>query len=711
MPEVLEIDGNALLEKYGSGQKRQRLRKNVQLLFLGLSAEETAPLITLLRTSRISPRGKQVNTEQEFLDALSERSWDLILCTIDRDSFTSKHAVSHLKRLDKDIPVIQIIPSSDSQLLLQGLKNHLQAVVPLDEKELVLISIRRELDHLDYRRRLRKAEAALAEETKRSQQLMDSSRNAISFSHNGKLSYVNESFCELFGLENKDKALGKNLADFFTYEDRNEFTEQLQLIERQESNDLLIQLTAQRSDRSEFAANLELTPIVVKDELGVRAIFRVDEHNVSHLLSEDLDFVSGLFNKDHLQKQLEQITQKALRGGNDCSLLYIELDQLDPIKAKFGHEGSDQLIRDISALLQKKVNKAHLLAHPAENAFAIVFKDPNIQTATDVAEQLCKSIAENRSTVSGVDVQSTCSIGIAAINDNTPPADELLQRAISAIVKLRTESPQGNGVSLHVPEAIAEECEEDEFEAIRNAVDNNEFKLLFQPIVNLASENQHSHHYEALLRLNCDEQGELAPNEFMSAIGDSDTAIKVDRWVIEQGLKHLKRSLNKEHKDVLFINISAHALGDKKLLNWLSGVLRKNNIPAERLVFQISESDISISPRQAQVFAEKLNKIHCQVCVKHFGSVPNYDNILTTMPCNFVKLEGSFIGELGKDPEQDEQFISIVAQLKSLGKTTIAPMVEQPKVMPHLWTAGIDYIQGYYLQPPREKMDYDFFAE
>ena len=359
MPEVLEIDGNALLEKYGNGQRRQRLRKNVQLLFLGLTAEETAPLITLLRTSRISPRGKQVNSEQEFLDALSERSWDLILCTIDRDEFTSKHAVSHLKRLDKDIPVIQIIPSSDSQLLLQGLKNHLQAVVPLDEKELVLISIRRELDHLDYRRRLRKAEASLAEETKRSQQLMDSSRNAIGCCHDGKLSYVNESFCELFGIENKDKALGKNLAEFFTYEDRHEFTEQLQLIERQESNDLLVQLTAQRSDRSEFAANLELAPIEIKDALGVRAIFRVDEHNVSHLLSEDLDFVSGLFNKDHLQKQLEQITQKALRGGHDCSLIYIELDQLDQIKAKFGHEGSDQLIRDVSALLQKKVNKAN----------------------------------------------------------------------------------------------------------------------------------------------------------------------------------------------------------------------------------------------------------------------------------------------------------------------------------------------------------------
>ncbi len=710
MAEVIGIDESVLLERH-SNSRKQRLRKNIQLLFLGLSAEETAPLITLLRTSRLSPRGKPVNSEQEFLEALSERSWDLILCTIDRDNFTSKQAVKHLKQLGKDIPVIQIIPSSDSHLLLQGLKNHLHAVVPLDEKELVLISIRRELDNLDYRRRLRKAESALAEEIKRTRQLMDSSRSAICCCSEGRLNYANESFHELFGLEHNDKLIGTNIIDFFTPDDRADFQEQLQLIEKGENQDLVLQRNARRNDHSEFTANLELSLIEIDGEKSVRVNFRVDEHSLTDLISEDLDFVSGLYNKSYLAKQLEQITQRALRGGNDCSLIYIELDQLNQIKARRGNEGSDQLIRDISALLQRKVNKAHLLTHPEENAFVIIFKDPNIQTAQSFAETLCREIARTRSNISDIEVQSTCSIGIAVINDSTPPPQELLQRAISAIEKLRENSPQGNGVLLHIPEEVSEERENDEFEALREAIEKNEFKLLFQPVVNLTAEDQSSHHYEALLRLNSDTHGELAPNEFMSAIGDKETAIKVDRWVIEQGLTHLKRGLNQEHRDVLFLNISAHALSDKKLLTWLSGVLRKNNIPADRLVFQISESDISISPRQAQVFTEKLDKIHCQVCVKHFGSLPNYDNMLTNLHASFVKLDGSFITELGKDSEQDEHFLSMVTQLKSLGKTTIAPMVENPKIMPYLWKAGVDFIQGYYLQPPRDKMDYDFFAE
>ncbi|WP_415886840.1 EAL domain-containing protein [Neptuniibacter sp. QD37_6] len=713
MSEVIDIDGNALLEKYGTGQqtRKQRLRKNVQLLFLGLSAEETAPLITLLRTSRISPRGKQVNTEQEFLDALGERSWDLILCTIDRGDFTSKLAISHLKRLDKDIPVIQIIPSSDSQLLLQGLKNHIQAVVPLDEKELVLINVRRELDQLDYRRRLRKAEAALAEAEKRSQQLMDSSRHPIICCDHQKIVYCNDSFLEQFGLDSKKKAIHKSLIDFFVPDDRAELAEQLNSLEETNAGDLLLQFVAQRSDHSEFTANMELSRSNYNDSVITRVLLHIDESSNHHLLSKDLDFVSGLFNKDYLDRQLEQTTQKALRGGNDQCLIYIELDQIEAIKNKFSHEGSDQLIRDISSLLGKKVNKAHLLTHPADNAFAIIFNDPNIKTAENFAEQLRTKIANVHSSVSGVDVQSTCSIALVAITDSTPPPIELLNRAKAAIYALRKDTPHGNGVRVHIPEAALSQQAEDEFDQLRKAVENNQFKLLFQPIVNLTAEDQTHHHYEALLRLVNDEEDELSPNDFMSAISDPETAFKVDRWVIEKSIKQLKKTLNQEHKNVIFINLSAHTLGNQKLLTWLSNTLRKNNIPAERLVFQISESDISIAPKQAHSFVEKLASIHSRICIKHFGSVTNSQNILSTIHSDFIKLDGAYIPELGSDPEQDEEFYSMVQQLNSLGKTSIAPLVENTKTMANLWKAGIDYVQGYYLQPPRENMDYDFFAE
>lgn len=712
MSQVIEVDDSTTLEQYGTNPPRkQRLRRNVQLLFLGLSAEETAPLITLLRTSRISPRGKQVNNETEFLSALSERSWDLILCTIDRGEFTSKQAISHLKRLDKDIPVIQIIPSSDSQLLLQGLKNHIQAVVPLDEKELVLINIRRELDHLDNRRRLRAAEASLAEAEKRAEKLMLSSKNAIACCDQGTLVCINESFLDLFGFESNEQVEGKPLTDFLNFEDQKKFTEQLNNMKTQHLNETELQLNVQRSDRTEFIANIELSMIERHEKPLLRVLFRVDDHHVGGLLNEDLDYISGLFNKSHLNKQLEQITQRAQRGGNDCSLLYIELDQLQQIKEKRGHEGSDQLIRDISALLHKKVNKAHLLTHPEESAFVIIFKDPHVEKAEAFAKKLCQCIAKTCATISGMEVQSTCSIGITVINDSTPPQDELLNRAKMAIADLRKEKGNGNGVKLHIPQAAIIEEKDDEYEKIRSLIDQQKFRLLYQPIVNLTSDDHNEQYYEVLLRLLDDEQNILTPGDFMTTVEDSEASIKVDRWVIEHSLIQLKRSLNQKVKNTLFINISAHVLSDTKLLTWLSGVLRKNNIPAERLVFQISESDIAISPRQAQAFTEKLQKIHCRVCIKHFGNALNANDILSMVHSDFVKLDASYTQDLNNTPELDEQFYSLIQQLGSLGKISIAPQVEDTKVMASLWKAGVDYVQGNYLQPPKEKMDYDFFAE
>lgn len=712
MSQALDVDGNALLEKYGSGQKkRQRLRKNVQLLFLGLSAEETAPLITLLRTSRISPRGKQVNSEQEFLEALSERSWDLILCTVDRDKFTARHAASHLKRLDKDIPIIQIIPSSDSQLLLQGLKNHLQAVVPLDEKELVLINIRRELDNLDSRRRLRKAEAALSEAGKRNVQLMRSSKHAIVCCNEKKISFVNESFLELFGYENTDQVCDKELVERFFYEERPEFVEQLETLQREQSGEAILQLTAQRTDRSAFTANIEMSAIEYEGQRTTRVLFRVDDHHIGYQNSDELHPISGLFNKEYMQKQLEKNIQLALRGGHDCSVMHLSLDNFAAMQQQVEHDSIEQLLRDTASLLKKSVNKAHLISHLQQQNFVIIFNDPSLENAQSFADSLRNKITSNLRLFGADDPSITCSIGIALVNDNAPPMHELLDRARVAALNLSENSGTGNGVNVHTPEVVTCQEHNDDLAYIRQAIEDKAFKLLFQPIVSLTSEDTHAQHYEVLLRLLGDEENEISPSEFMSALNDAKTALKVDRWVIEHGLRHLKRSLKSNQNNTLFINISAHTLEDKKILPWLAEALRRNNIPGEHLIFQISESDISLVPKQAQQFTDRLQSMHCGVCIKHFGSSAQDSGILRKVRADYIKIDGSYVQELGNNANQDEQFFALIEELEALEKTTIAPLVESTKAMAALWKAGVDYVQGYYLQPPREAMDYDFFAE
>ncbi|WP_286240025.1 EAL domain-containing protein [Neptuniibacter halophilus] len=711
MPAHTDVDDRALHAKYGSKppSKSKRLRKDVNILFYGLSADETVPLITLLRTSRLSPKGKQIASEAELAAALVERSWDMLICTVDRDKLTARQAVSAIKRLGKDIPVVQIIPNNDSKQLLYGLKNHIQAVVPIDEKELVLIHIRRELDNLENRRKLRQTEARLAEIEKRNRQLMESSKTPIACCQNTKITFANSSFLELFGIH---EAQGTALTDLFIVEDQEQLSQQLTAVSSGDESELSLQLTAIRSDQSQFTAQMELSHDLSGDKGITRIQFRVEQQRVGEITSEHVDFISGLYNDIYLDKQLDLTVQKALRGGQDCSLIQIELDQYDEIRERLGLEATDQLIRAIANYLKQTVNPAHLLAQPEDKAFSIIFRDNSLDAAKTFADQLCASIAEVTASVSGMEVQSTCSIGITSINDNTPPADELTGRVKQAIADLRTSRPQGNGVRIYAAEESKAQVSSNNLAAqIKQAIEGNDFKLLFQPVVNLVSDNTEDHHYEVLVRLMNAQDEPLSPKDFMEALGDSNNMLKMDRWVIENSIKALKESSAGEHRNTLFISLSARAQADAEFINWLAELLRKEEAPAERLVFQISESDIAISPKQSRLFTQQLQKLHCKVCIKQFGSSSRYEKLLKAVHADYAKLNGKLMKELCENGADASELNNVMDALKKQNKITIAPLVENTKAMAVLWKAGVDYVQGYYLQPPREKMDYDFFAE
>lgn len=686
-----------------------KLRMNINILFIGLSVKETAPIITLLRASRISSRGKSVNSEKEFLEALAERSWDLIICTTDTEFFSIREAIHHIKRLNRDIPIIQIIPVYDSHIILQGLKNQMQAVVHLDEKELLLIKIRRELEHLEVRKRLRKAEAELAESNKRLHMLTISSKQAITCSLDGKLIFVNDSFLELFGYENKEQIIGQQLTDFFSSESRSLFNEQFSILHETRKGERNLKVNALRSDYSEFEVEIELSAADYNGQSVIRTQFDADDCQLGYHILEEADETSGLLGEEHLYNRLEQVIKEALTGGRDHHLLYIELDDLEQVRSKFGPEGGEQLLQDVAIELRKQVVSPHLLTYSEDDAFILVYCDSDTDKTQDFAKNLCDVVAQNESSLNGETFRTTCSIGIAIINDNSPSQMELIVRAMAAAQRLKEETGEGNGIRLHIPEQVTDILGDDESEKIRDAVKNKNFKLMFQPIVSLIGKgNQAGKCYELSIRLIDEKQRQLSPNDFMASINDALSMLSIDRWVLEESIKLLKETSERDDIHTLFVNISGHAITDKNLVTWLSSTLKKYNVSANNLVLQISESHIESSPHQAKIFTEKLHKLGCQICIKHFGSSMNALSTLTTVHSDFIKMDGSYILDLGKDSLHDEQLSEQLRQLSKMGRTTIAPLVDSPKVMTMLWKAGFDLVQGHYLQSPSETMSYDF---
>ncbi|NVK40905.1 MAG: EAL domain-containing protein [Oceanospirillaceae bacterium] len=702
----LSSKGDDALADVDSGERR-RLRKNVHILFLGLGPKDTDPIISLLRAARLAPRGRQIEHERDFLEALSERSWDLVICSPNEGELKNSRVLHHLIRLDKDIPVILLTDDIDCSRAVKGLKEGMRAVITKQDSELLLLTLQNELEGLETRRQLRMAESRLSDAERRCQELMEVSSHGIACLDGERLIYVNPCFCHLFGYEDNRSLLNLPLEQLVIAEDREELSEQLRAFKDARRKDMLMQLSGERSDGSSFVANLEMEEARYNGQTCILLTIRPDRQFRELQQAAQQDLVTGLYNRQFLEHSLEEVIQRALDGGHDCNLLYISIDQYNIIRSEIGFEGCDQVARDIADLLRKLINRAHLIARPSDDIFVVIFRDPSPDKSMKLARRLCEAIADSHTTVNNTLLHVTCSIGVTTINDNSPRPDELVSRARMAAESMRNRQGGGNGVKLYTVET-QKANDSKTARMLRDAVKDERFRLLFQPVVALHQETD-INHYEVLLRLLDPDNREISPNIFLATVDHADLSIQMDRWVIQESLRELRAEMESGKRNRLFISITGSTLLDKDLVGWLSETLREFRLPADRIVFQLSETDVSSQLTAATEFARAVKELHCHICLKHFGTSTSYKEVIKAIPADYIKIDGSYVQDLANGHSHDKSFRRMVEQLNGMDRITIAPLVEGTKVMSKLWKSGVNFIQGYYLQPPRERMDYDFF--
>ncbi|WP_210397120.1 EAL domain-containing protein [Motiliproteus sediminis] len=683
------------------------LRQNLNILFTGISSSDSEPTVSLLRAARLNPRAEQAASEAQLRQQLNERSWDLILFA-ENDSLSLEQLADVVKNHSKDIPVVVIAPDNATCHRMNGLKHRAAAVVPSGEKELLALVVRRELYHLENRRRRRQAEFLLVESEKRCHELLHSSTDAITLiDKQNHFIYMNPAFQALLGLDSSESYGNLSIEMLASGEELSALKEIITEYHRDPSVNRELDLLAKRKDGSQFQANLFLSQARFERSLCTQVIVRTPQEDAAMESLAEQDLVTGLKNQVFLAKRLDQSVQAAVRADQEVNLLYITLDNFNGVKAEIGVNGADAVVRDVADILQKMVNRAHVLTRYNLDAFAIIYGDADSQKAVDVAERIRHAIERNITEVAGAKIQTTCSIGVTPINADSASAQEVLRLAQTASESVRGKNKSGNGVHLHIP---VEQDEDDglSVKKLRNAIKENQFKLLFQPVVSLRGE--HESVYEVLLRLLDKDENQISPNMFMTMLDHAEVSVELDRWVIAESIRQLAEEQNKGHKNRLFINLTGRSLEDPRLLHWIRDQLKEHNVAGDSLIFQFSESDASSYLRYANIFAQGLVQLHATACIKHYGSSIDSENVLRHVPAKYIKLDGSFVQELD-DPDKHEAFDKLVEPLRLGEKTVIAPLVEGTNVMSKLFRSGVHYIQGYYLQAPRERMDYDFFTD
>ena len=653
-------------------------KKTIRLLILEDSQNEAERLVSLFRNAGRATRVHRITSSDNLAEAL-QQSWDLLISAPSSEHLEPSEAITAIRRQAKDIPVIQLVAGNESDAITEALMLGAQDALPQGEDERLILVANRELANLEERRARRAAEVALREAEKRCQLLLDSSVDAITYVHDGMHIYANRAYLKLFDYEDGDELEGMPMIDLIASEDQAAFKDFLKNYSSAEGN-------------AELACG------------GIRA--ETDNAELEEKLREisSQDLVTGLFNRSHFIELMDGAAQRAINDGQVSSLAYICIDRYSEAIGEVGLAGIDILLTDLANLLRAHFGETAQLARFGDDVFTALLADVTPQQLQEQLKPLLKKIEGHLFDVAGRTVQTTLSVGIAGLSEQTSKAQEVIDRAHRCADEL-----EGNAIKVYNPaDELAAAANRGNLVAmVQHALENNSFRLLFQPIISLRGDSDE--HYEVLLRLLNQQGEEVPPGDFLGAAKNAGLAEKIDRWVILNSIKLLAEHRSKGHNTRLFVHLSANSLQDQTLLPWLSVALKAARLPSDSLVFQIGETDAVTYLKQAKALTQGLAELHCKVALSQFGCALNPFNTLKHLNVDFVKVDGSFSQDL-TNAENQEALKTLLASLHAQAKLTIVPFVESASVLATLWQAGVNYIQGHYLQGPSQSMDYDFSA-
>lgn len=690
----------------------QKKNATVHLLILDPSQNDAESLVSLLRNSGKATRAHRITSEEDLEETLKAGNWDLLLARDLEQEFSADDALAMIRRMDKDIPFILLTEQESRERTVAMIKAGAQDTVPFEYTDMLVLVVNRELAALEERRRRRVLESHLREAEQRCQLLLESSKDAIAYINDGMHIYANQSYMEFLGYDDIDELICIPVLDTLTPESQEKYKEFMKAFAEKGEDGMTLNCTARRSDDHELSVTMSVSAATYDGEACTQIVLQPEhsdaelEEKLRQISSQDL--LTGLYNRQYLMDALAEAIGRAGKNNETGALAYIALDNFMGMKSQVGIAGADLLLGDLANLLKEQAGDGFVLARLSDDAFSLLCQPCDEKTMADIAERVRKAVEDHLFDINGRTVQLTLSIGVAAITENSPKAEELMARAhvASAEVRKLEGHSEGNGVVVYNPADFEDLDENNSVEAIQKALEENRFRLLFQPIINLRGEGEE--HYEAFVRMLDKDDEEVSPYDFLPPMGPSDTAIKIDRWVILQTIKQLASHRSRGHDTRLFLNITAETLQDKTFTPWLSVALKAARLPGDSLIFQIREGDANNYMKQAKEFTKTVHELHCKVSISQFGCALNPFNTLKHIDTDYVKIDGSFTEEIQKSEEAKNEVKEMVKSLQSNGKLTIIPLVENAGVLATLWQAGVNYIQGYYLQAPVPEMNYDF---
>ncbi len=448
----------------------------------------------------------------------------------------------------------------------------------------------------------------------------------------------------------------------------------------------------------EPAAHREIAAIVDTLETTTAALRERDEM-LSRLANHDA--LTGLFNRHRFVNELTQEIESVAYTGNRSALFFVDLDQFKYVNDTCGHPAGDQLLKLAAKQLCNSVRDEDIVARFGGDEFSILARDVSRRQAKTIANAILKDMRQLTHVEKGNVFHLQCSIGIAMINSNRFGPHELVAQADIACHEAKSRGRN----RLEFYKVSANETQQMTVDVgwmrlIRQAIDEDAFVLHYQPIVHIKTGE--TTHQEVLLRMQTDDGRLIAPDAFLPAASRFGLMADVDRWLVDHALRELAR-YRQEKPDLKFaLNISAHAFESQELAEEVRLLLNKYKLPPDQIIFEITEQGAMRHLIEVEMQIAELREMGCQFAIDDFGTGYSSFSHLKRLPVDYIKIDGSFIKDLDRDPV-NQTMVRLIGEIgKAAGMKTIAEYVQNGTAMSLLAKFGVDYAQGYYIGRPTE---------
>ncbi|MFC0676978.1 EAL domain-containing protein [Lysobacter korlensis] len=411
------------------------------------------------------------------------------------------------------------------------------------------------------------------------------------------------------------------------------------------------------------------------------------------------DTLTSLPNRTLLSERLSRAIVRARRHDTKIALLFLDLDRFKDINDSLGHATGDRILRAAASRLQQIVGPQHTVARLGGDEFTVVLERiGSAEQAEQVAAEIIRAFGAPLDIDDRQDLAISPSIGIALYPDHALVPTDLLKHADTAMYQAkaigrRTFMRYHEGMDVEVRRRATISG------ALRNVIERNELRLVFQPRLSLRDERITG--VEALLRWSSPEHGEIPPAQFIPLAEESGLILEIGEWVLHQACHMLRRWRDLGLTDLtMAVNVSALQLLRSDFTRVVANALEDSGVPANCLELELTESVLMANAQATAATLQAFRELGVGIAIDDFGTGYSSLAYLKRLPLSTLKIDKEFIGDITHDVDDEAITSTVITMAHSLGLTVVAEGVETPAQVQFLRDHGCDEVQGYWLARP-----------